>query len=115
MTDRNVFRAVVLFLGGTLALTVLGIAVLAGLDKAIPGILENVAVGCLTGLAGLLARGPSDEPQDVRVVQPHGQPVPVEDTGAGELRFIALIGCGIVAGVVLLYLLREVVHAVALG
>ena len=80
MTDRSVFRAVVLFLGGTLALAVVGIAVLAGLDKAIPGILENVAVGCLTGLAGLLARGPSDEPQDVRITNRPAEAVPVEET-----------------------------------
>lgn len=100
MTDRNVFRAVVLFLGGTLVVTVVGIAVLAGLDKAVPGILENVAVGCLTGLAGLLARGPSDEPQDVRVVQPHGQPVPVEDAGYSPVEWLLLLAAGTALGLI---------------
>lgn len=82
MTDRRVFFAVVAFLGGTLVLTVAAIAVLAGLDRPTPGILENIAVGCLTGLAGLLARGPSGEPQEVFVRQPRGEAVPVEDVDA---------------------------------
>jgi hypothetical protein len=78
VSDRRIFLSVVLFLGASLLLTLLGIAVLAGLDKSVPGILENIAVGCLTGLAGLLAKGPADT-QEVTVRQPAGQPVPVED------------------------------------
>ena len=101
MTDRNVFRAVVLFLGGTLALTVLGIAVLAGIDKAIPGILENVAVGCLTGLAGLLARGPSDEPQQVVVTNRPDEAVPVEDAGHVDALFLLGIAFAVCCGILL--------------
>lgn len=79
MTDRRIFLAVVLFLGATLLATAVAIAALAFFDKTTPGILENLVVGCLTGLAGLLAKGPSDGPQDVTVRQPPGEPVPVED------------------------------------
>lgn len=100
MTDRGVFRAVVLFLGGTLVVTVVGIAVLAGLDKGVPGILENIAVGCLTGLAGLLARGPSDEPQQVVVTNRADEAVPVEDAGHGDP--VALLVVALVVFVLLL-------------
>lgn len=79
MSDRRIFLAVVLFLGGTLLLTVAAIAGLAATDHGTPGILENIAVGCLTGLAGLLAKGPADSSQDVTVRQPPGEPVPVEE------------------------------------
>lgn len=82
MTDRRIFLAVVLFLGGTLLASVAAIAVLAGTGSPIPGILENVAVGCLTGLAGLLARGPSTEPQPVVVTNSAATPVPVEQDDA---------------------------------
>ena len=84
MSDRRIFLAVVLFLGGTLMLSVGGIVLLAAYERQVPGILENIAVGCLTGLAGLLARGPSsDHPQAVTVRQPTGEPVPtVEVAGA---------------------------------
>lgn len=84
MSDRRIFLAVVLFLGGTLVLTVGGIAVLAGLERSVPGILENIAVGCLTGLAGLLAKGPADAPSEVVVRQPVGEPVPTVEV-PGEL------------------------------
>lgn len=85
MTDRRIFLAVVMFLGGTLLASVVAIAGLAGTDHAVPGILENVAVGCLTGLAGLLARGPSTEPQAVVVTNNEAEPVPVNDAGAVDV------------------------------
>jgi hypothetical protein len=78
MTDRRVFQTVVLILGGTLLACVIAIAVLAGIGKSIPDILQNLAVGSLTGLAGLLSKGPSDEPQNVNVVNPPTDPVPVD-------------------------------------
>lgn len=104
MTDRRVFFAVVAFLGGTLLLSVAAIAVLAGLDRPTPGILENVAVGCLTGLAGLLARGPATEPQEV-VRQPAGQAVPVEDVDpqAGHVDLVSL--CAVLLTVLIVLLL----------
>jgi hypothetical protein len=73
------FDNVVRFLGATLILSLLAIAVLAGLDKLVPNVLENMAVGALTGLAGLLSRRPEEGPQEVRVVNVAGDPVPVED------------------------------------
>jgi hypothetical protein len=75
--SQKTYNLVVFTLGATLALCVLSIAVLAGLDKAIPGILENVTVGCLTGLAGIVTRPPQDE-QRVTVVNTPNDPVPVE-------------------------------------
>lgn len=78
MTDRRIYLTVVLILGGALLACVVAISVLAGLGKGIPDILQNLAVGSLTGLAGLLSKGPSDEPQDVNVVNRRNEPVPVD-------------------------------------
>jgi hypothetical protein len=81
MTDRKVFLTVVITLGVTLISCVAAIATLAALHVDSPGILDNLAVGSLTGLAGLLARGPHDEqPQDVNVVNAPNDPVPVDNT-----------------------------------
>ena len=103
-----------LVLFGLIALA--GVIVLPATGTEVPGVLENLASGALGALAALLARVGGDEPQKVQVTnRGASEAVPTEDAGAGELRFIALIGCGIVAGVVLLYLLREVVQAVAIG
>lgn len=52
----NNMRLVILLLGSTLLVSVLAIAGLAALGAAIPDVLQNVAVGSLTGLAGVLAR-----------------------------------------------------------
>jgi hypothetical protein len=78
-------------LGGVLVLSVLSIAVLAGLDKATPGVLENLAAGALGALAALLARVGGDT-QAVEVVNPPQRPVPVEgDAGRVELSELALL------------------------
>lgn len=77
-TDRTTFLAVVRILGGALLTATLAIAVLAGLGRAVPDILPTLAVGCLTGLAGLLARPTDSSPVPVQVRQPDGAPVPVE-------------------------------------
>lgn len=79
MTGSRVFQTVVLVLGATLLACVVAITVLASLDRTVPGILENLAVGSLTGLAGLLARQPwgENDPQPVTVVD---EPVAVEVT-----------------------------------
>lgn len=42
------------FVGGVLLLSVVGIVVLAWGGSAIPDVLQNVAIGALTGLVGLL-------------------------------------------------------------
>lgn len=99
MTDRRVFLAVVAILGTTLIVSVVAIAGLAGADRPSPGILDQVVVGCLTGLAGLLARGPSSEPQEVVVRQPPGDPVPVDDRGHVDLTAVIV---GVIVGVILL-------------
>lgn len=56
-------RMVVLLVGVVLLVSVLGIIVLAMQGKATPDVLQNVAVGSLTGLVGLLVKPPSS-PQD---------------------------------------------------
>jgi hypothetical protein len=96
VTDRRVFLVVVGFLGATLLVCVLAIAGLTGADKNIPGILESLAVGSLTGLAGLLAQRPTSDPQPVEVVnRGRGEAVPVSDAGyvtpAGAWAVIALL------------------------
>lgn len=62
MIDRSVFRLVVALVGGTLVLCVGGIIALTGFERTVPDILENVTVGALTGLVGLLATARDDPP-----------------------------------------------------
>lgn len=80
-------------LAGVLLLCVAAIAVLAGMDKNSPGVLENLAAGALGALAALLARVGGTE--DVRVVNDPHEAVPVDpDTGAvslGEAVLVALL------------------------
>lgn len=57
-------RLVVLLLGTTLLVSVVAISTLAGLGSTIPDVLQNVAVGSLTGLAGVLARDKATEGQE---------------------------------------------------
>lgn len=47
-------RLVVLAVAAALLLAISGIIGLAALDQAVPDVLQNVAVGALTGLVGLL-------------------------------------------------------------
>lgn len=92
-------------LGGVLILCVAAIAVLAGLDKSAPGVLENLAAGSLGALAALLARvGGADE---VRVVNRPDQPVPVE--GDAGLTTVELL-----LGIILLILLLALLGVVSL-
>ena len=52
----NVYRLAVALVGATLMLSVLGIVYLAStVAGPIPDVLQNIAVGSLTGLVGLLA------------------------------------------------------------
>lgn len=55
----NNIRAVVYFVGLTLLASLAGIVLLATQGQPIPDVLQNIAVGSLTGLVGLLvpARG----------------------------------------------------------
>lgn len=91
MSDRRTFFAVIVVLGATLLICVAGIIALTMQGLTAPDILENVTVGALTGLAGLLARGPSSEPQTVTVRQPADEPVPVEDAGASALELLVVL------------------------
>lgn len=54
-------RLVVSFVGGVFVLSVIGIIALATLDKQIPDVLQNIAVGSMTLLGGLLV--PSNAPE----------------------------------------------------
>lgn len=47
-------RMVVAILGGVLVCCVVGIIVLAARAQTVPDVLQNVAVGALTGLVGVL-------------------------------------------------------------
>ena len=81
-TDKDTFHTVVKFLGVTLLLCAAGVIALGVLEKNIPDVLQNLAVGALTGIAGLLARTPTDKnptPTPVTVVNQQ-QPVPVDPT-----------------------------------
>jgi hypothetical protein len=47
-------RLVVSIVGAVLIVSILGIVALAWQGMTVPDVLQNVAVGCLTGLVGLL-------------------------------------------------------------
>lgn len=47
-------RLVLVFVGSALLVSLGLIGYLAGMGHAIPDVLQNIAVGCLTGLVGLL-------------------------------------------------------------
>jgi hypothetical protein len=79
MTSRKAFTAVVYLLGAVLILSVVGVVVLTLADKPVDDILKQVIVGCITGLAGLLARTPTDEAADVKIVNEPSEPVPVDN------------------------------------
>lgn len=56
--NPTTYRYAILFVGATLILSVLGIVLLAfgdfGGGRPIPDVLQNIAIGSLTGLVGLL-------------------------------------------------------------
>lgn len=54
VTPSTQLGAVILFVGLTLLGSLAGIVVLAAMENPIPDVLQNVAVGSLTGLVGLL-------------------------------------------------------------
>jgi hypothetical protein len=54
-------RLVISLVGACLVLCVAGIVLLAVLGHPVPDVLQNVAIGSLTGLVGLLVR-PADRP-----------------------------------------------------
>lgn len=79
MIDRSTFRVIAISVAGVLLVCVVGIIVLSLSDKTIPDILENVTVGALTGLVGLLASPKGgDAPQQVQVVNHADDAVPVD-------------------------------------
>lgn len=59
----NNLKMVVAFVGAVLVLSVVGVVLLALQGVPIPDVLQNIAVGSLTGLVGLLVtpRGGSPE------------------------------------------------------
>lgn len=60
--NERAFGYVVLFLGVTLLLCVVGIVFLAATDDAVPDILQNIASGVVAGLIGLLVKTPAQPP-----------------------------------------------------
>lgn len=63
--SSRVYLLVVTFVGLCLVSCVVGIIVLslANPQRTIPDVLQNVTVGSLTGLVGLLVRPPSNAPR----------------------------------------------------
>lgn len=105
MTSLSLFRTVVVILGFALLVCIAAISVLAGFGKPTPGILENLAVGSLTGLAGLLSREQAEGAQPVTVVNAPADPVPVQtpgDLGHGQVDTVLLVAVAL--GVLLLLL-----------
>ena len=76
MKNASTIRLVIAGLAAVLVLCVIGIIVLAALEVAVPDVLSNIAVGSLTALGAMLARGGAE---DVRVVNDDADPVPVID------------------------------------
>lgn len=56
MTNFRLYLMVVAFIGVTLLAGVAGIVVLAVLERPTPDVLQNVTIGALTGLVGLLVQ-----------------------------------------------------------
>lgn len=78
-------------LAGVLLLCVVSIAVLAGLDKSSPGVLENLAAGALGALAALLARVGS-EVQPVQVVnRGPDEAVPVDEGAVSVVEALLIV------------------------
>ena len=57
---NTLMRYVIGAVAAVLLLAVLGIILLASISHPIPDVLQNIAVGALTGLVGLLAPGSGD-------------------------------------------------------
>lgn len=74
MSTQSTVRLVIAGLAGTLVVCVLGIIALAVLERSVPDVLSNLAVGTLGALAAMLARTGDT---DVRVVNDDADPVPV--------------------------------------
>lgn len=82
MTDRAVVRIVVGGLALSLLACIIGAVTLAVTSQPVPDLIENIAIGSLTGLAGILARTGSEPMpvQPVTVVNAEADPVPVAET-----------------------------------
>lgn len=78
MNRTNIVGRVVNVVAVVAVLAVLGIIGLAITEQAIPDVLQNIAIGSVTGLLGLLAKT-SDGPDEVVVTNRPGEPVPVVD------------------------------------
>lgn len=74
--DPRIFDRAVNFLGLVLLVCVGGIiAVVLITDKSIPDVLQNIAIGSLTGLVGLLSQRGDNDSAPVPVTGPNGGPV----------------------------------------
>lgn len=76
----HVVNTVLHYLGAVLVITILGILLLTYQDKEVPGILTDTVDIVVIAMVGLMSIGPKNgEPQEVRIAQPAGDPVPVEE------------------------------------
>lgn len=79
MTDRFVIRVVALSLGALVVGALVAAAVLAGMEKDLPELIDRMAMTALGALAALLASTrASDVVTPVTVVNEARDPVPVE-------------------------------------
>lgn len=93
MNTQSTVRLVIVGLVAGLVLGVLGIIVLAALERSVPDVLSNVTVGVLGALAAMLARTGDT---DVRVVNDEADPVPVVADDRGQ----SVLGIAVLALVV---------------
>lgn len=85
--DTKQFETAIKFLGATMMVCVLGIIVLAGFEKPIPDVLQNIAIGTMTGLVGLLVQKRPDESNPIPVsISPQSEPVVTVPATAAETR-----------------------------
>jgi hypothetical protein len=96
--NTSTYRYAILFVGATLLLSVVGIVLLSfgdfGSGRPIPDVLQNIAIGSLTGLVGLL-------------VQPGERDLPLlKRKGEGGYGAIELVVGVILVVILLVVLLR---------
>ena len=82
MTDRKIVLAVVVTLGFLAVTSLVGIVMLAVLEKPVPDVLQNVGIGSMSAVAALLAKTSTSETQPVSVENPPSDPVMVETAPA---------------------------------
>lgn len=65
----NKFTLVISFAGTTALVATIGIITLAVVDRPIPDILNTLAIACVTGIVGLLARSTESTSEEVKNIE----------------------------------------------